>query len=122
MKNKVIKGMVAFLVISLLIIIHMPINSFAEPFDPSSLKDATKPDMSGGVANAGGKIIYIIQYVGYTIAILVLLIIGIQYMISSPNEKADIKSRLIPYAIGAIILFGGVSIVSLVYDVVTTAT
>ena len=39
-------------------------------------------------------------------------------MVSSPSEKADVKSRLVLYGIGAIILFAGVTILSIIYDIV----
>ncbi len=39
-------------------------------------------------------------------------------MISSPSEKADIKSRLVLYGIGALILFAGMTVLGIIYDIV----
>ena len=117
MKNKFTKKIMFFIIINLILITIIPTISMA--FDPIAFNTANKPDMSSGVAEFGGKIIFIIQYVGYSISVLVLLGVGMKYMLSSPSEKADIKSRLMPFAIGAILLFGGVSIVSMAYDILT---
>ena len=56
----------------------------------------------------------ILNTVGTIIAVGTLMIIGIRYMMAAPEEKADIKARSIPFAIGAVILFGAVNIVSLI--------
>lgn len=39
-------------------------------------------------------------------------------MMSSPGEKADIKSRLVTYTIGACILFAGVTALGIIYNIV----
>lgn len=41
--------------------------------DTSKFQDITNPSGGEGIYNFGGRIIYIIQYVGYTIAVLVLI-------------------------------------------------
>lgn len=41
--------------------------------DTSKFQDITKPSGGDGIYNFGGRIIYIIQYVGYTVAVLVLI-------------------------------------------------
>ena len=41
--------------------------------DTSKFQDITNPSGGEGIYNFGGRIIYIIQYVGYTVAVLVLI-------------------------------------------------
>lgn len=41
--------------------------------DTSKFQDITNPSGGDGIYSFGGRIIYIIQYVGYTVAVLVLI-------------------------------------------------
>lgn len=41
--------------------------------DTSKFQDITNPSGGDGIYTFGGRIIYIIQYVGYTVAVLVLI-------------------------------------------------
>ncbi len=52
-----------------------------------------------------GKIIGIVQLLCYAAAVIVLLYKGVQFMMKSPEAKAELKKELVSYAIGAFILF-----------------
>ena len=69
------------------------------------------------LVSIGNKIVNIIQVVGIVIAVVVLLVIGIKYMIGSASEKAEYKKTMIPYIVGAILIFAGTSIVKVIYSV-----
>ena len=58
----------------------------------------------------GNQILGIIYVVGVIISVAVIMIVGIKYIIASPEGKADIKGQAVPYIIGAILTFGSVSI------------
>lgn len=75
----------------------------------------TQVNDAGGIGTLGGKIVNTIQIVGVVIAVIILLIIGIKYMIGSAEEKAEYKKTMIPYIVGAILIFAGTSIVKVVY-------
>ena len=68
------------------------------------------------VTKIGGNVVTIIQVVGVVIAIVILLVIGIKYMVGSAQEKAEYKKTMIPYIVGAILIFAGTSIVKVVYS------
>lgn len=55
------------------------------------------------------------------IAVLVLLsvgaILGVKYMISGANERANIKERLIWYVVSAVLIFGAVAIFNIVINI-----
>ena len=55
----------------------------------------------------------IFQYIGAGVAVIATLVLAIRYMYSSPNEKADIKSKLMPFIIGGVLVFGAVSLVKI---------
>jgi len=69
------------------------------------------------LTDAGEKVVGIIQTVGTIAAIAILSILGIKYMAGSMEERADIKKAMIPYIVGAILLFATTSIVSMIYSI-----
>ena len=73
----------------------------------------------GEITKLGQKIVGIIQIVGVVIAVVVILVIGIKYLIGSAEEKAEYKKTMIPYLVGAVLVFAGATIVNVVYNVVT---
>ena len=52
------------------------------------------------------QILGLVQWIAMAFAVGMLLYIAIKYMMSSANEKADLKKGLINYVIGAAIMFG----------------
>ena len=79
----------------------------------------TQVNGDGDIGKLGGKIVNLIQIVGIVVAAVILLIIGIKYMIGSAEEKADYKKSMIPYIVGALLVFGGTSIVKVIYSLAT---
>lgn len=76
------------------------------------------PDTSntGNITNIGNDIIGVIQVVGTIIAVAMLLVLGVKYMMGSAEEKAANKKSMMPYLIGAILLFVGANAVSIIYS------
>lgn len=77
----------------------------------NSSADTTK------VVNLGATIVTIMQTVGIVVAVVVLLILGIKYMMGSAEEKAEYKKTMIPYLVGAILIFASTTIVNVVYNI-----
>ena len=53
------------------------------------------------------------------------MVIGIKYMMGSAEEKAEYKKTMIPYLVGAVILFAAVNIAGVVVSMankITTTT
>ncbi len=67
--------------------------------------------MPAGSETAVQNVLGLIRWIGYAIAIGMLIYIGIKYVMSAANEKADLKKGLINYLIGAIIIFAASTIV-----------
>lgn len=70
-----------------------------------------------GFADIGSNVLGYIQWFGYAIAVGMLLYIGVKYMMSSANEKADLKKGSINYVIGAVLVFAASTIVGLFKNV-----
>lgn len=74
------------------------------------------------LTKVGNNIVTIIQVVGIVIAIIVLLVIGIKYMMGSASEKAEYKKTMIPYIVGAVLIFAGTSLVRVIYSLSTSVS
>ena len=61
-----------------------------------------------------GSIINVAQIVGMGIAILVLVIVGIQYVVAAPSAKAMIKTKATNYVIGAVLIFSAAAILQII--------
>ena len=70
-----------------------------------------------GVTNLGATIVTIMQTVGIVVAVVILLVLGIKYMIGSAEEKAEYKKTMIPYIVGAILIFASTTIVNVVWQI-----
>ena len=69
-----------------------------------------------GIQNIGKRVMGILQAVGIVIAVVVLMVLGIKYMMGSSEEKAEYKKTMIPYVIGAVLIFGATTIANAVYN------
>ncbi len=64
------------------------------------------PSISGTnpFSNMGNTVLGFIQWFGYVVAVGMLIYIGIKYMMSSANDKADLKKGSVNYVIGAVLV------------------
>ncbi len=72
---------------------------------------------TGNLTDVGANIIDIITTIGIVVAVVVLLVLGIKYMIGSASEKAEYKKTMIPYLVGAVLIFGASAIAKAVVSV-----
>lgn len=86
----------------------------------ATINNVEKQNLNGNadqqITKVGGNIVNIIQVVGIVIAVIVLLVIGIKYMMGSASEKAEYKKTMIPYLVGAVLVFAGTSLVKVIYS------
>lgn len=74
--------------------------------NPHTYKPNTSSVENGEkLKNIGNDIIGFLQLMGTILSVLVLAVIGIKYMIGSVNERAEYKKAMMPYIIGAIMVF-----------------
>ncbi len=70
-----------------------------------------------GVALKAQKIITIIAVIFKIVAvatgIVILIMLAVKYMAAAPGDRADIKKSMIPFVIGAFVLFASSGIVDL---------
>lgn len=87
------------------------------------ITDVGKGNYSGNeVTTTGKKIVGIVQVVGIVVAVVVILVIGIKYLVGSAEQKAEYKKTMIPYIVGAVLVFAGSTIVNVIYNVTVSMT
>ena len=52
---------------------------------------------------------------------IILVVLGIKYMMGSAEEKAEYKKTMIPYVVGAILIFLAPMIANMIYTLVQLA-
>lgn len=67
--------------------------------------------------NIGNDIIGTVSMIGSIISVITLIILGIKYMLGSVEERAEYKKTLMPYLIGAIMVFGITNIINFIISV-----
>ena len=72
--------------------------------------DVNESDISG-LNNTVGRVLGIMQWGGYAIAVVVAIVIGIKYITASPDGKAEVKKTLGFYVAGIAIIVAASSIV-----------
>ena len=70
-----------------------------------------------GITNVGGQIVDMITTVAIIVAVIVLLVLGIKYMMGSAAEKAEYKKTMIPYLVGAVLVFGAAAIAKAIINI-----
>lgn len=115
MKRKLMKIMSIVLTIICLAFIF---NNFSYAAGSGLVKnfDGTKTDTvdvteSENIAKSViSTVLSVTRIIAAGIAIIMLTYLGIQYMSAAPQEKANIKNKLITFTIGAVIVFSTVGI------------
>ncbi len=108
-----------FIIILLVVLLPLKINADYESQVPTDRYKSSGPSASDvkDMYQFGGRIAGVIQIVGTIVSAGALIIIGIKYVISSADEKAEYKERMLPYLIGAILLFGASNLVNIIYKI-----
>ena len=68
--------------------------------------------------NVANAVTGTIMAVGTVISVITLAIIGVRYMMGSVEERAEYKKTLLPWMIGAIMVFAITTIPSIIYNMV----
>lgn len=108
--NKVTKIISIVMIVTMLIALVTPV--FA--VDPATIK--ANEDSTGKITSLGSQIIGIVTTIGSVVAVLVLVVLGVKYMMGSAEEKAEYKKTLMPYVIGAVLVFAASTIAGVIFS------
>lgn len=117
MKNeKIIK---AFSIILMTLIIINTISNVALAAvtgmpDPGTLSGKNVDGVTG-ITSIGNQIITLVSTIGSVVSVVVLVILGLKYMMGSAEEKAEYKKTLMPYIIGAGLVFAASAIAGIIF-------
>ena len=100
------KNILSVLLITIAIILSVASSAFA-------LSGITVSSTTA-LNDIGGKIIGLVQAVGTIVAVVMIIVVGIKYLTSSPEGKAQYKGTMVAYVVGAVLIFAAVNIVSIV--------
>ncbi len=82
--------------------------------DPSTLTGQSVEGTSK-ITSIGNQIITILTLVGTIASVIVLIVLGIKYMMGSAEEKAEYKKTMMPYIIGAALVFAASALAGMLY-------
>lgn len=83
--------------------------------DPDGYIQSDDDDDNTGAIKIGNVIVWVVRTVGESIAVVMLLIIGIKYILGSVEEKAEYKKSMWPYILGAALVFAGAALTDIIY-------
>lgn len=66
-----------------------------------------------------GTVLGVIKYIGIIVSVLALIIIGLKYLLSSVEGKAEYKKTMIPYIVGCFMLMATSLIIGIIEDIAT---
>ena len=117
MKLSTKKILVTLMLVVMCFAFTMPVlaGNYLDPRNP--IYNGTGSDAADAVGNASQAIYGIVQIVAMTVAIIMLIIIGIKYVSAAPEGKAELKKKAIIYIVGAMLLFGATAIVELLKNI-----
>lgn len=117
-RNIIINILIILIAIIILSTVIIPNYSYAEDRLGLGDLDEYEGTNSGStkLVDKANTILAYIRNIGIVLSVVILIIIGIKYMLGSTEEKAKYKETLLPYIIGAFLLFTGSLIPQLIYD------
>lgn len=115
---KRIKTSLLILILVLAIVIMIPVTTNAAQIDPNTYKpDELQEADVAEFEKFGGAVGTVIQIVGTMVSVGTMMIIGIRYVVASADEKAEYRERMVPYFIGAVLLFGASNVVNIIFEI-----
>lgn len=119
MKTKKVMKIVVALLVAIMLVAAFTVPSTAmSQVDLGQFDNATEDtsNASNAVTNVIGAIISIARIVGAGVAIIMLIVLAIQYIAASPEGKAEVKKNSTIYIVGAVILFTASAILGIIQN------
>lgn len=111
------KILVSLVVISIIMLFLFVSQSNAAAIDPNNYNPGSvSTSEAQSFFDKAGVILGAVRTLGVVISVLVLMFVGIKYMLGSVEERADYKKAMMPYVIGAILLFATTTFVTIIFD------
>ena len=82
--------------------------------DPSNANTAA----AKGLTDVIGKLLGFLQIASGIVAVLMIAIVGFNYIISTPEIKDEMKKKMLPIIVGIVLVFGATSVAKFLIGVV----
>ena len=113
MLKKIISFLIAF-TIPMLLVVSVFTVSGAITIIPSDVGPELPEDADSTTYTVAANIVGSLKWIGYAVAIGMLIYVGIKYVMSSADEKASMKGLLVKVVIGCLIIVLSTTIVDMV--------
>ena len=113
------KKLVKIFSILLIVIMLCSISLHVLALTPSEIQGDATVTGANEISKVGKAIVGILQTVGIVLSVVILIILGIKYMMGSAEEKADYKKSMIPYIVGAALIFAASAFAQVIYQFFT---
>lgn len=110
------RKLITFLVVIVIAVLLVPSSIYAK-MDTNINISASAAKSSQTITK---RVLGTMQVIGSVISVIALTIIGIRYLISSTEERANLKGVIGYYVVGAILVFATSNIVSFAYQVISS--
>lgn len=101
-------------VINILLILMLMLSFATNVFAMNNIPKPGSSPAADRVGKLGSTVLGVVQVVGMTVAVIMLIVVAIKYMSAAPDAKAEIKKSSIQYVVGAFLLFGASGILEIV--------
>jgi len=113
----VMKKIILIIVILMLLTSIIGTETFATgAFDPGRFEVGNPGDAETMTTSLLGAVLSVVRLIAVSIGFVMIVILGIKYMTSSASERAEIKKHAVIYVVGAIMLFAGAGILSIIIE------
>lgn len=109
---------ISIVLINLILILFIISNTVLGSGLIDSFKGSISTSGNGAneVKTKSGEIVGVIQVVGTIVSVGMITILGIKYVLGSSDQKAEYRKTMLPYFIGAVLIFGFSNITQVIYE------
>lgn len=118
MNKKLVK--IFSILVMVIMLSSIALNVFA--LSPSDITAVPTVKGATEITTVGKKVVGILQAVGVILSVIVLIVLGIKYMMGSAEEKAEYKKTMMPYIVGAALIFAASAFAQVIYQFFTGVT
>lgn len=112
--NNLIKYVVIILAILMILSCIVPNFIYATSWTDTTQFTSSDTGLNDSIRNIIGAILNVTRIIATGVAIIMLTVLAMKYMMSAPNDRADIKKHAVVYIVGAVILFAGTGILTII--------
>lgn len=114
MKKLTVEKILTIILIALIVLMAtLPVCFATDYMDPKGVTAKTT-DAAASTQTFLWSVLGIVQVVAISLAVIMLIVLGVKYVSAAPAEKADIKQSAMIYVVGAILMFGASGIIQII--------